>query len=147
MVSKLQSNPLNSHDHSKKRSKMKDVGSSSADRGNYWQMGFHSCFIAEQLQEVGATVLALNMITAWQFIYMTWLASTISESHLSDFVCSVTKFLLCQPSSKSSFRFYLVNIKLNHSIFLFSLSGFCKTPKAWLGSFSLPASSSDSFLC
>lgn len=55
------------------------------------------------------------------------------ESHLSDFLCSISESLLCQPSRKNSSRFYLVNVKLNHSDILFLLWKIGK-----LGSLSLP---------
>lgn len=55
------------------------------------------------------------------------------ESHLSDFLCSISESLFCQPSRKNSSCFYLVNIKLNHSDHLFSLWKICR-----LGSLNLP---------
>lgn len=58
------------------------------------------------------------------------------------FFCSIPEPLLCQPSSKSSSGFYLVNIQLNRAGFLFSLSKTFKLTRQ--GNLILPLLSLDS---
>jgi len=120
MVSKLESNPSNSHDCLKKLREGSDVGNISTDKGKKMTNGLLLLLYCRAIIRSGIYSTGFkhdNSVTI--HIHDLTCKCNCRESHLSDFVCSISEYLLCQPSSKSSSCFYLFNIKLNCSDFFF----------------------------